>query len=66
MNVRFCLSYDTEITLKKLKYLVWYYVRNVIMNVLTLLNMKTTCGLSILIHVVISLTDVTSYDKNIS
>ena len=40
------------------------YVRNVVMDVITFpVNLKTTSGLSILLHGVISLPDATSYDK---
>ena len=36
------------------------------MDVITFpVNLKTTCGLSILLHGVISLSDATSYDKHV-
>ena len=41
-----------------------HYVRNVVMDVITVpVNPKTTSGLSIVLHGVISLSDATLYDK---
>ena len=55
-----------------LKYHFWrkhakfcHYVRNVVMNILTFpVNLKTTSGLLILLHGVISLPDATTYDNS--
>ena len=44
--------------------LLRHYVRNVVMDVIKFpVNRYTTSGLQILLHGVISLPDVTSYDK---
>ena len=69
MNVRFYLSYDIKNTLKS-----HFWCKNVIilplctlniMDVIMLpVNLKTIIGLSILMHDVISISDVTSYDKS--
>ena len=46
------------------KIIFCYYVRNVIMDVITFPdNLQITSGLSILEHCLISLPDATSYDK---
>ena len=53
-------SYDIKITLKS-----HFFRKNVFMNVTTFPENLSTSGLSILLHVVISLIDAASYDKTI-
>ena len=49
---------------KRHNFVITCYVRNIVMDVITFpINLYTTSGLSILLHVVISLPDATSYDK---
>ena len=69
MNIVLFLSYDITITLK---FLFWHKKVQICHNVCTVVidvihksyqNMSTTSGLSIIMHGVILLPDMTSYDK---
>ena len=67
MNLRFYLSYDIKSTLKshfchkkRHNFVIMYVVMDVISFPE---NLKTTSGLSILLHGVISLPDAKSYDN---
>ena len=58
MTIKIALICDVKTSL------FCHYVRNVVIDVIMFENLKTTSGLSILLHGVISLPDATSYDND--